>query len=321
MKLWNKQMQPKLILAPIRGITEKLYRNLFTQHFGGFDAALAPFFKIEKQHNIIKKLEKELAAKNNLLPTIPQILSKDPVEFITYANALFEMGHGEVNWNLGCPHRVVVTKNKGSGLLAHPDLIDSFLDKVCSSLQGKLSVKMRLGYESAQEIFKLIPVLNRYPISEITIHARTGKQMYDGITDKESFAQCIPLLKHPLVYNGDIKSVQDFQLLKERFPTINKWMIGRGALRNPFLAQEILGKNTGSLATKTKKIQEFHNQLYEEYAKNLFGTAHLLDKMLGHWEYLSDFFPQGHKLFKKIKRCKDTASYQAQMKMIFPTVL
>lgn len=310
-------MKPILLLAPIRGITDLTYRNLFSKHFGGFDYAIAPFFAIAHKTDINQKILREFKPTQDILLSVPQILSKDPEEFLTLASTLVELGYPEINWNLGCPHPVVVTKNKGSGLLRYPEQIDAFLDKVFPLMKGKLSIKLRLGYETIDDIFKLIPIFNRYPITELIIHARTGKQMYNGSTDKTAFEKCIPLSQHPLVYNGDINSIEDFHELSILFPSIKKWMIGRGAIRNPFLPFEIKGKNFGSYEKKIKIIEGFHDDLYRNYSRLLSSKKHLLDRMTGHWEYFSDFFPLGNKLFRKMRKIRTIEEYEERIKIIF----
>ena len=157
-----------LYMAPLRGITDHLFRTLFTDHFGGFDLAVAPFIS-SKRDNVIKpKYIRDVLPENNLrLPVIPQILSKSAREFSVLANHLYDLGYETVNWNLGCPFPMVTKKFRGAGMLPHTDMIREFLDSSLSSLKGSLSIKIRLGWSSAADIFRLIPILNEYPIKEI----------------------------------------------------------------------------------------------------------------------------------------------------------
>jgi tRNA-dihydrouridine synthase B len=311
-------MNPTLLLAPIRGITDRIYRNLHVKYFPGFDGAVAPFIAASKQINFERKLLREFEPENiNFLHTIPQILSRDPDDFIPLANALFSLGHPEVNWNLGCPHPVVTNKKKGSGLLRYPAQIEAFLEKTIPSLQGKLSIKLRLGFECVDDIFQLLPIFNRYPLTELIIHPRTGRQMYDGVTDKESFEKCVPLTAHRIVYNGDINSLHDYNELSARFTSVTRWMIGRGALRNPFLPGEIKKGKELSPQEKTEIIRCFHNDLYNQYAKTLSSPAHILDKMKGHWFYLADTFPEQKKLFKTINKITGIDRYNEYVRQIF----
>jgi tRNA-dihydrouridine synthase B len=118
-------------------------------------------------------------------------LSNHPDEFICLANTLVDMGYREINWNLGCPFPMVAKKYRGSGLLPHPDRIDRMLDKTLDGFSGKLSIKTRLGRFSSDEMDRLIPVFNRYPLNRVIVHPRTGVQMYAGSVDLKAFEACL----------------------------------------------------------------------------------------------------------------------------------
>ena len=306
-----------LSLAPIRGITDYTYRSIFPKIFTGFDNALAPFIAASNQINIEKKLLKDFEpTKVQSIKTIPQILSKENEDFLTLANALFDYGYETTNWNLGCPHPLVTSKKKGSALLAYPHLIEQFLEKTIPHLKGNLSIKLRLGYQYEDEIFSIIPILNKYPISEIIIHPRTGVQQYKGEVHLDTFEKCLPLTKIPITYNGDINTYNDFVTLKEKFPTVQKWMIGRGALRNPLLPEEIKSGKTFSKDEKLIKLRMLHDNVFDAY-KDILCAKHLLDKMKGQWEYWANMFSDEHKTFKKIKKTRSPKEYIERVNEIF----
>ena len=85
-------------------------------------------------------------------------------------------------------------------------------------------------------------VAGAYPFSEIIIHPRIGKQLYTGNADVDRFAELVPKINRPLVYNGDIFTVEDFNRISAKLPDVKMFMLGRGLLTNPFLADEIKGK-------------------------------------------------------------------------------
>ena len=306
---------PNLVLAPIRGITDCYFRSLFHHYFSGFDSALAPFINPQRYSSFDSKQLKDVLPEANLtLPVVPQLLHNNPEDFLFLASRLHDLGYKEVNWNLGCPARMVTKKQRGSGLLPFPDKILAFLDQVIPKLEVQLSIKTRLGYENCQELFELLPNLDQYPLSEIIIHPRLGSQMYKGITDKKSFGKCLQLSKHTIVYNGDITSKEVFDTLQLRFPTIDKWMIGRGALADPFLAASIKGNVAED---KREQLRTFHDELYACYEETLEGPAHLLGRMKQLWIHLSAFFPPEHTTWKLIKKCKTKARYEDTIQQIF----
>lgn len=296
-------------MGPMRGFTDHIYRNTFAEHFGGFDIAVAPFIVDVAGAKIGPKHVKGLMPEDNTgMPVIPQILSKSADRFVFLANHLFDLGYETVNWNLGCPFPMVAKKKRGSGLLPHPDLITAFLDQVMAAIKGRLSIKTRLGLKVKDDIFKLIPVLNRYPLDELIIHPRIGIQRYEGEVDLSAFGECLAASKHPIVYNGDIRSVADINRLIKRFPAVNRWMIGRWALVDPFLAMMI--KNGGvAPADRYEKMKQFHDVLFRRYERILFGPSHIVNKMKGFWRYFSKPFEGPQNPMKKIKKARTPEQY------------
>jgi tRNA-dihydrouridine synthase B len=254
--------QPRLYMAPMKGFTDHMFRSTFADHFGGFDLAVAPFISSKSDKKIKKKYVRDVLPENNSrLPVIPQILSKTAEDFTVLANYLHDLGYGTVNWNLGCPYPMVAKKQRGSGMLPHTDMIHEFLDNVIPAIKGTLSIKIRLGWSSADDIFRLLPILKQYPLEELIIHPRTGIQRHDGEVDLEAFAQCIAAINHPVVYNGDIKTPEDFKRLSQRFGDVSRWMIGRWFLSNPFLPF-IIKEGEDTIQDKIQILQQFNESLF-----------------------------------------------------------
>lgn len=309
-------MSPALILAPLRGITEAAFRDIFVRFFPGFDRAVAPFISTFQGSRIKPAKFKDLLPENNrLLPVVPQILSKNADHFIATARLLAKLGYTEVNWNLGCPYPMVANKMRGSGLLPFPDKIEAFLDQAHREQPLAISVKIRLGRRNPEEIFALLPVFNRFPLSEVIIHPRTGIQMYEGAVDLDTFARCLELCRHPVVYNGDITSYAVYQRLTERFPAVKSWMIGRGALADPFLAARL--KQLALPADPLPTLAAFHGELLACYQQMLSGPSPVLGRLKGLWFYLAASFSDGAKILKKIQKMKKLEPYHEFTREIF----
>ncbi|KAF0156778.1 MAG: dhs1 [Syntrophaceae bacterium] len=272
--------------------------------------AIAPFISSSKKMKPVNNLLREFYPdKNTGIPTIPQIMSSDPDDFTKLANALYDIGCGTVNWNIGCPFRMVVKKGRGAGMLCHPDRIESFLEKTMPALKPGLSIKLRLGLTYPDEVLQLIPIFNQYPLEELIIHPRTGVQMYAGDVDLDMFEQCLGLSKHRIVYNGDINSFEKWEMLTKRFGSIERWMIGRGLLGNPFLAEKIKFNTEKPYDEKIKIIRIFHDHLFDEYSKILYGPSHITNKMKEIWTYMGGFFENGEKIRKKINKTHHRDNY------------
>lgn len=227
----------------MQGLTELLFRRCFSRCYpGAFDLSISPFLSLTHGNlkDAGKKVEDVLPELNRgSMPVVPQLLGHEIEGFIELSNRLYELGYDEVNWNMGCPMRRVAGKHRGSGILPYPDEVRSILDAVVPAMKPSLSVKVRLGYRSSDEIDRIIPILNDYPLKSVTVHPRIGKQMYSGTPDLDRFEQILPQIKHPVIYNGDINSVYDYKRIRSRFPSVRDVMIGRGALYNPLLPMMI----------------------------------------------------------------------------------
>lgn len=314
----DQPQTPFLYLAPLRGITDVLFRNIFFDHFKGIDCAIAPFINPQKNPSNKKKLLADLFPEDNSrIEVIPQLLNNRAEEFIDLALRLEDLGYTRLNWNLGCPAPMVANKGRGSGLLPYPEQILELLDEVIPRLGATLSIKMRLGFANKDESLALLPLLNDYPLEEIIIHPRLGKQMYKGATDPDGFADCLALTRHPVAYNGDINSVADYLQHAQRFPQVSRWMIGRGVLMNPLLAEELKGlPPAGSDRTK-ERIYAFHEELCAAYRARLSGPGHLLGKMKQLWLYLYRSFPGKERALKKIKKARSEEQFLAAVEMMF----
>ncbi len=305
-------------LAPFQGITNRVFRMVYTSHFQGVDKLFTPFFtSIHKQKLSNNRSKELLSISENGIPVIPQILSKDADEILRFARYCKELGFEEINWNLGCPYPRVANKKRGSGMLSHPEMVESILDKIMPEMPVRFSIKMRLGYEHPDEIINLIPILNRFPLSEITIHARVGKQLYKGEVNHDAFAEVLNLSKHPVGYNGDIFTKNDFDQLIKQFPKLNILMLGRGLLADPFLPAHINDVKLPGLPEQKERINKFINDLYYQRRKQHNNGLQTLGNMKEYWWYLSYSFDNPHKVFSLIKKKKTFNDYEEAVKTVF----
>ncbi|OIQ20605.1 MAG: hypothetical protein BM556_01320 [Bacteriovorax sp. MedPE-SWde] len=305
-----------LVLAPIRGITNYIYRNAITRSFGGADSALAPYIVTKSDGELNKRQLHDVTASINLLPTVGQVLTKEIDQFLEVAHIFEEQGVEQVNLNMGCPYPMVANRTKGSGLLLHPEKLDKLLNGIQKDCPLPFSVKIRLGREDCSESDTIIPIINNNGIDDVTVHARIGKQIYKGEVDLDGFQRCLDLLPNPPCYNGDIKTVEHFNSYKKRFPTIKKWMIGRGLLSNPALLAQIKGETFNESAYREKLIT-MHNEIAKGHLEYDNGRSDFLNKMKGQWFYLSETFEDTHKVFKKIKKSRTIEQYDEAIEWIF----
>jgi len=311
-------MNHTLLSSPLQGFTDFRFRNAQNKYFGGIDTFYSPYIRLNGKLVIKSSYERDLLPENNVgLEVIPQIITNDADEFLFVAKYVQELGYKELNWNLGCPYPMVTKCGMGSGLIKEFEKINAILDKVHTQSDIIVSMKMRLGYENTDEILQVLPVLEKYPIKNVAIHARLGQQLYKGGVHLDAFQKCVDSTKLKLYYNGDITSVAKFNEMKERFPSIDHWMIGRGLISDPFLPSMIKSNASEYPKNKMELFSAFHDTLYEGYSGSLSGATHILLKMHHLWEYFSVTFSNPHKVHKQIKKAQSIRNYEAAVKEIF----
>ncbi len=313
----------RLSLGPFQGITDAPFRNVFKKHFGGIDKYYTPFFTgIQKDHAKNLQVEEIDPTSNDVETLTPQILSTDAGEILRFASQCKELGYKEINLNMGCPFPRVANKKRGSGLLPYPEKIEAMLNAVFERIDLKFSIKCRLGYFDPDEIIPVIDIFNQYPLSELIIHPRIGKQLYKGETDVKRFAELIPMIKAPLVYNGDIVSVESFERIRKQVQPVNEFMLGRGLLANPFLAEEIkkngeLNEFSEPVRQKKDRLHAYVVDLYEDRLRHAGGSPKVLGRMKELWSYLMYSFDEPQDIWRKIKKINALKEYEEAVDAIF----
>lgn len=297
-----------LCLAPLRGVTGRVFRAIFARHFGGVDRAVAPFIPTVAGNRIKPALLAELLpAGNTGMPLVPQVIGKDPEQLRIMLAAIQELGYSRVDLNAGCPWPMVVRRGRGCGLMRQTDNFARMLEAGCQSLPGGFSVKVRLGVDQPDLLAASMSVINAFPLYEVTIHARTARQMYAGHVDLKRFADCLALCRHPVVYNGDIRTRHDWERLRQAFPQVQRWMLGRGLVADPFLAEILRGQ------THMRDIVRLHgflDELLVESVAELHGDRQVMGRLKELWGYLGPGLHGGRLLLRRIQLCQTVDEYR-----------
>ena len=306
----NNEQLP-IHFAPLQGYTDAIYRSAHARIFGGIASYYTPFVRLE-HGDFRRKDVRELDADNNRgVNLTPQLIASTPEKILRILALFIEKGYKNVDINLGCPFPTLAKRHNGAGLLPYPDEVKALLMAAIEAHpEIQFSVKMRLGWEDANECMALLPLLNSLPLSHITMHPRLGKQQYKGEVDLEAFQRFYAECEKPLIYNGDLLTLDDIDTISNRFPRLSGLMIGRGLLANPALAIEYQQGASLSPKEKIEKIRLLHADVFSQYGNLLEGgDLQLLTKMRTFWEYL---LPDGDRKAKKvIHKTSKLSNYQA----------
>ena len=314
----------KYYLAPLEGITTYIYRRAYHQHFAPMDKYFTPFLVPHTKKGFSTK------EKNDVMPEhspgmnlVPQIMSNQAESFLHTVEKLKVYGYEEVNLNLGCPSKTVVSKGRGSGFLADPEGLDRFLDEIFKKCDVKISIKTRIGKDDPEEFVRLLDIYNQYPVEELIIHPRVQKDFYKNQPDLDVFRDAVEGSKIPLCYNGDIFTPESHDEVRREFPQVDTFMLGRGILMNPALLDIIcMGKKTEMEKAETsrkmqsadrykKKIHAFLEQIKCDYLEVGMGEKNTLFKLKELWAYMGQNAPEAKKALKRIRKSQSMADYDS----------
>ena len=289
-----------VLAAPLQGVTDNVWRMAQHQVFGGVDAYYAPFMRVERGEVRRKDLRDVNPERNEGITLFPQILACQPDHALMMVEALKAMGYRHIDVNLGCPFPPIALHRKGSGMLAHPELIEA-LFKALSTVEGvAYSVKMRLGWDRDDQWRDCLPLMDIIKPVHIAVHPRTGKQQYKGDLGIGQFEALLASSHWPVIYNGGLHTVDDIEQTLERYPTLAAVMVGSGLSANP-----------GMFAPDASPAdyRRFHDMLVEGYSEQLNGgEAQLVRRLQDIWQ---TFLPgTHHRLQKAIRKSRTLDQYQ-----------
>ena len=195
-----------MILAPLRGVTIRCFRETFAEQIraAGFTEAVTPFITANPGFDPLKSDELNGTEPQGVRLT-PQFIGKDPDALRACLLRVKEAGFDTADLNCGCPFPMVRNKGRGSGMLRTPRVLERMLAVGCETMgPGRFSIKARLGVDGNDELLALMPMINSFPLRFLAVHARNARQMYDGECDWEAFARVRDAARVPVVRNGDI---------------------------------------------------------------------------------------------------------------------
>ena len=229
--------EPLLALAPMQDVTTLSFLRVIAR-YGGPEAYWTEYFHVHGDSRPEKWILQSITENPTGRPVIAQLIGNDPAALVRTAQELQKYPVAAIDLNLGCPAPIVYRKCAGGGLLREPQKIDAILGALRDAVTVPFTVKTRIGFESPDEFDTLLPLFAKHPIDLLTVHARTVKQMYRPGVRYDLISRAARELKCPVLANGNVHSAaQATRLLAET--GARGLMIGRGAIRNPWLFDQI----------------------------------------------------------------------------------
>ena len=302
----------RLYFAPLEGFTDAVYRQTHHRVFPGADKYFMPFVSPSASLSFTGRERFDLDPRNNAgIPAVPQILACNADYFLGTAALLRDAGYPEVNLNLGCPSGTVTAKGKGAGFLKNPDALARFLDAVFARAPLPVSVKTRIGFASPEEWPRLRDILLQYPMQEIIVHPRTGREHYAGRPHTEILEDLLARAPFPVIYNGNVFTLAQAREIQAAFPRLSGLMLGRGVTANPALIREI----RGGRGIDRETLLAFHDQLYRAYLRTWPETA-VIGRMHAIMGYMSFCLGNPAKPLKALCRATHPDDYQDALRRL-----
>jgi tRNA-dihydrouridine synthase len=278
--------KPMLALAPMQDVTDLPFWNLM-RSYGGADVYFTEYFRVHPTSNLEPWILRSITDNPTGRPVIAQMIGNDIPSLVRTARELQQYPIVAVDLNLGCPAPVVYRKCAGGGLLREPKRVDAILEALRDALSIKFTVKTRVGFDSPAVFDELLPIFAKQSIDLLTVHGRTVQEMYRSVVHYDLIARAVAELPFPVLANGNVYSAQNaVEIL--RLTSAKGLMIGRGAIRNPWLFHQIRQQQRGeTVFTPTgQDVLGYVVALYEAVCSPGVREISQVQKMKKYMNYL-----------------------------------
>jgi tRNA-dihydrouridine synthase len=258
-----KGTAPLLALAPMQDVTDLPFWRLMTR-YGGADVYFTEYFRVHATSHLEKPILQSIAENPTGRPVVAQLIGNDIPALVRTARELQQHPIVAVDLNLGCPAPVVYRKCAGGGLLREPKRIDAILGALREAVSLKFTVKTRLGFDSPAEFEALLPIFARHSLDLLTVHGRTVAEMYRAEVHYDAIARAVAAMPCPVVANGNVHSAASAAAILAQ-TRARGLMIGRGAIRNPWLFDQIRRQRRGEPAAwpRGRDVLDYIRALYD----------------------------------------------------------
>ena len=301
--------------APLQGYTEDSYRRFHNEIFGGVYRYYTPFLRLEHGKMRTKDIRDIRPEYNAGVDVVPQVIANGGEELEVLLGHVLPLGYRHVDVNMGCPFALQTRHGRGAGILPHADKVEEISACIASYPEISFSVKMRLGLDGSDEWRTILPILNDTPLTHVTLHPRIAVQQYRGEVDMDAFSCFLDSSSHPVIYNGDIRSIGDIRNLEGRYGgRLGGVMIGRGLLSRPSLGREYENGEVEDEKSLIHDILRLHDMMRAHYEKVVPGEAQRLMKLRTFWDYLEPTI--GRKAWKKIVKAGNMKNYLSSVALL-----
>ena len=303
--------QTVLALAPMQDVTDLPFWKLMTR-YGGADVYFTEYFRVHATSNLEKHILRSIVENPTGRPVVAQLIGNDVPSLVRTARELQEYPIVAIDLNLGCPAPVVYRKCAGGGLLRQPEQIDSILGALREAVTVKFTVKTRIGFDTPEVFDRLLPIFARHGIDLLTVHGRTVKEMYRTEVHYDYIARAVATLPFPVLANGNVYSAPKANEVLQ-ITGARGLMIGRGAIRNPWLFHQIRQQQRGEILFRPRGVDvlEYIRDLYDAVCSPEVREAAQVQKMKKYLNYIGVGVEPTGQFLHRIRRVVTRAEFFA----------
>ena len=297
-----QQPDPILALAPMQDVTDLPFWRVMMR-YGGPDVYYTEYFRVHATSSLEKPILKSITQNPTGRPVIAQMIGNDIPAMVRTARELQQYPIAAIDLNLGCPAPVVYRKCAGGGLLREKEKIDRILGALREAVTVAFTVKSRTGFEAADGFDELLEVFGRHAIDLLTIHGRTVKEMYRSEVRYDLIGRAVQAMKCPVLANGNVYSAAKAAEVL-RSTGARGLMIGRAAIRNPWVFEQIRAQQNGSarFVPSGRDMLDYIRYLYDTVRPpEARETAHV-QKMKKYFNYIGLGIAPGGGFLHRMRR-------------------
>jgi tRNA-dihydrouridine synthase B len=301
--------EPLLALAPMQDVTDLPFWRLMAE-YGGADLYYTEYFRVHRDSHLEKWILESLTRNPTGRPAIAQMIGNDVPSLVRSARELQQYPVAAIDLNLGCPAPVVYRKCAGGGLLREPEKIDAILGALRDAVTVRFTVKTRVGFDDPAVFEKLLPIFAKHSLDLLTVHGRTVKEMYRGGIHHDLIAQAVASLPCPVLANGNVNSAAEAAETLRRTGA-RGLMIGRGAIANPWLFDQIRRHRRGEAVTEATgpEILDYIRRLYDAVCSPEARESAQVQKMKKTMNYIAARAESSGQFVHEIRRVNDKREF------------
>jgi nifR3 family TIM-barrel protein len=322
LSIGSLRIAPPLVLAPMAGITDHVYR-LMLRRIGGVGLVTMEFISSEAITRGSARQLRKLVFSDEERPLSIQIYGSDPERMAAAADIVEELSPDVCDINMGCPANKVLKGCAGAALMGDLPLARAIVRAVRARLSIPLTVKFRLGLDAARINFlDLGRMCEDEGVAAVAMHARTAKQMYGGQADRGRIAELKRHVSIPVVGNGDVATPDDaIALVAET--GCDGVMIGRATMKNPWIFRQIADRMAGRPAREAtleerRDLMLAHFDAIEAAAHDPKEALHKLRTMTG---WYTSGLPHGRALRIRISELATPTDFREAVNGFFDGLL